>query len=654
MGQAAAGRQGRDPGGAGGRQAQEARHLGRGFLGGAVWGVGIAVLGLVGLSQLGGAPEPAGRGPSPETPPPLAAAAPDPAPDAASPTAADPPALVAAEPDAGAEAADAAAAAGATEMAADPGAGRPADVATPSAGAPAEAMAAAAPPAGPAEGAAEAPAVTAPPAAAETVAAAPAAAVAPPPPAATAAEALDVAVDVAVAVADAPHATQPAGAAGEAPMVVAEAPAAAVPPVHAGSAAVVPATAGAPAAAAAPVFPAPAAAEPAAPATSPLTSPAPAAVAEAPAAPAAPAILAELPDPAEARPVARAMPSPAPVSLADADAAPTPADLPPPPPLTAEEQAILDGAPPPAAPAAETTEEAQAAPLLPVAPLDKAVPGVTTDRLPRIAEPAPAPEIVPEPLPQTAEAAPSPAMPGTRPAPITDNALAAEAGGEPPPIERFARTFDNPQDKPRFAVVLVDTGDPALDRRALAELPFPVTFALDPTAPESALAATIYREAGQEVVMLATGIPDGATAADLEVTFGVLAEALPEAVAVLDPEAGGFQGNRVLATLVMPVVAGQGRGMLSWDRGLNAADQIARREGLRAATIFRRLDGEGENEETIRRYLDRAAFKAAQDGTVVVAGETRAETVAALLAWAVEGRAATVALAPLTAVLVAE
>ena len=67
--------------------------------------------------------------------------------------------------------------------------------------------------------------------------------------------------------------------------------------------------------------------------------------------------------------------------------------------------------------------------------------------------------------------------------------------------------------------------------------------------------------------------------------------------------------------------------------------------------IFRRLDGEGESIATIRRYLDRAAFKAAQEGVVVVIGDTREATVAAILEWTVEGRAATVTLAPVTAVL---
>ena len=144
-----------------------------------------------------------------------------------------------------------------------------------------------------------------------------------------------------------------------------------------------------------------------------------------------------------------------------------------------------------------------------------------------------------------------------------------------------------------------------------------------------------------------------ATAADLEQTFQSNAATLPESVAVLDQASDGFQDNRPLATMVIPVLQAQGRGLLTFDKGLNAADQVARREGLRAATIFRSLDTDGEDTPLIRRYLDRAAFKAAQEGRVVVLGQTRDETVAALLEWTVEGRAASIALAPLTATLIA-
>jgi polysaccharide deacetylase 2 family uncharacterized protein YibQ len=78
---------------------------------------------------------------------------------------------------------------------------------------------------------------------------------------------------------------------------------------------------------------------------------------------------------------------------------------------------------------------------------------------------------------------------------------------------------------------------------------------------------------------------------------------------------------------------------------------VARREGLPAARIFRSLDDDGESIPVIRRYLDRAAFKAAQEGRVVVIGTARPETVAGILEWTIEGRASSVALAPVSAVL---
>ena len=106
-----------------------------------------------------------------------------------------------------------------------------------------------------------------------------------------------------------------------------------------------------------------------------------------------------------------------------------------------------------------------------------------------------------------------------------------------------------------------------------------------------------------------------------------------------------------MATQVVPILKAQGRGLISWDRGLNAADQVARREGLPSGMVFRKLDAGGENKAAVRRALDRAAFKAAQDGRVMVIGQTLPDTVAAVMEWAVEGRSASVALAPVSAVL---
>ena len=84
---------------------------------------------------------------------------------------------------------------------------------------------------------------------------------------------------------------------------------------------------------------------------------------------------------------------------------------------------------------------------------------------------------------------------------------------------------------------------------------------------------------------------------------------------------------------------------------MNAADQVARREDVEAATVFRDISTAGSDRVAVRRLLDRAVFKAGQEGRVAVVGTADAETLAALLEWTVEGKAATVALAPVTAVL---
>jgi polysaccharide deacetylase 2 family uncharacterized protein YibQ len=126
---------------------------------------------------------------------------------------------------------------------------------------------------------------------------------------------------------------------------------------------------------------------------------------------------------------------------------------------------------------------------------------------------------------------------------------------------------------------------------------------------------------------------------------------MPEAVAAMELPDPTFQNNRPLASAVVPILKAQGRGLLTWDEGLNAADQVARREDLEAAVVFRSLDQAGGDSVALRRLMDRAVFKADQDGRASVVGTADPATVAALLEWTVEGKAATVALAPLTAVL---
>lgn len=423
--------------------------------------------------------------------------------------------------------------------------------------------------------------------------------------------------------------------------------------------------------------PATAAAAAAPEATDPLLDSAPAAappeVAEAaPAGLAGPAVPPDAPLGPEPLDTGTAAFDPTRIALPEAgDDAPGLADLPPPPPLTPEEEAMLAEM----TKAAEEAEKAaREAGLVPVpAEVPEADIELDVAALPPGALPEPAPGSSPETAPEAAaaEAAAAKPQPGFSGAvdgvttgrlprigaadteTAADPAPDAPAPDSPdlPPLTRYAAAFDGAAGKPLFAIVLVDPGGPDVDREALADLPLPVTIAIDPTAPDAALAAALYREAGKEVAMLATGIPAGATAGDLETTFESHAATLPEAVAVMDTDRGGFQNDRPLATQVVPVIAGQGRGLLTWDKGLNAGDQEARRADLASARIFRALDAGDEAAPVVRRYLDRAAFKAAQDGAVVVAGTVRPDTLRALAEWAIEGRAATVALAPLSAVL---
>lgn len=341
-------------------------------------------------------------------------------------------------------------------------------------------------------------------------------------------------------------------------------------------------------------------------------------------------------------PLAKAPPVPG------GEPAPAAVELLPPPPLTPEEEALLmpvarDGAEP---------APAQIAPDLPDLQPAPAEPPMQVPMLPALPT-SPAPEQgVPEApggLPRGGEQAfvAPPADP--QPARGTVALVRPEAA----PVRAFARPFANPEAKPVFVVLLVDTGGADLDRARLAALPFPVTFVIDPARDDAAAAESIYRAAGQEVVILVQGLGPDSKDADLQRILGAGQARLPQAVAVADLSQAdqGFQDSRPLAARVVPVIGAQGRGLVTLDRGRNPADQVARREGVPRARIFRQLDGEGEGGELIRRYLDRAAFRAAREGQVAVVGETRSETVQALLEWVIEGRDAQVAMAPLTAMM---
>lgn len=389
--------------------------------------------------------------------------------------------------------------------------------------------------------------------------------------------------------------------------------------------------ASAPAQEPAPAPPAQPAAEPEA---EPAAGPQPTAPSDSAAGP-APAATAEPADPA---PEATAEPAPKPAPELPAEPAPSDVtgdaeESAPALPVEAPSPGRSGEAPAPAAenatPGQDATESAGAT-LGSAPPLGDQAEGVTTDRLPRIGD---APTESPAGIPAAPEAA-------TGAASVVDL----------PPLLAEARPFEADPALPRLAVILIDIGAAGLPRDDLARLPFAVTFAIDPLAPDAAQAAAAYRAAGQEVVLLAPPLPEGATPADLETAIEAAGLALPQAVAMLERPAA-LGSERRLAAQAVPILKAQGRGLVTHDAGLGSAAQAAQREGLPHAEVYRLLDAGDETAPVILRYLDRAAFTAKQEGQVVVLGRSRPETVAALVQWMTAGQGATLAIAPLTALM---
>ncbi len=226
----------------------------------------------------------------------------------------------------------------------------------------------------------------------------------------------------------------------------------------------------------------------------------------------------------------------------------------------------------------------------------------------------------------------------------------ADRAAPPPPLERFAAKVEAPSDLARLSIILIDDGTGPLKPAFFEAFPFPVTFAIDPAHPDAAAAAAGYRALGFEVMALGD-VPQGARPADVEVALAGALDLVPEAVAVLEKPGGGLQTSREVSDQATRFLQASGHGLVTQPKGLNTAQQLAAREGVPSAALFRDFDGEGQDERVIRRFLDNAALRARQDGAVVMQGRLRADTITALMRWSAQDRASTVALVPVSVVL---
>lgn len=244
---------------------------------------------------------------------------------------------------------------------------------------------------------------------------------------------------------------------------------------------------------------------------------------------------------------------------------------------------------------------------------------------------------------------------GERVVPLTErDDEAAQPEAEPeksrvPPIEAFAEPYDNPRNLPLMSIVLIDDAE-SFGAEALAEFPYPLTFAIDPTAPQAAEKMARHRAAGFEVVLLAD-LPKGAAPEEAAARVESWLAQVPEAVAVLEGTVTGIQGDRAVAERVTGLVRRSGHGLILQNRGLNTVQKLAAREGVPSAVVFRDFDGAGQSPVVMRRFLDQAAFRARQEGAVIMLGRVRPDTISALLLWGLQDRASRVALVPVSAVL---
>lgn len=210
-------------------------------------------------------------------------------------------------------------------------------------------------------------------------------------------------------------------------------------------------------------------------------------------------------------------------------------------------------------------------------------------------------------------------------------------------LDRYAAEFAAPGDQPLVAVLLLDEGGP------LPDLDMPVTLVIDAQSADAAGRAAAFRAMGQEV-MVTPAFPDSAGGAGA--ALAAARRAVPEAVAVFDPPtATAYPARRDMLEEMLDGIDVAGLGYVSGARGLDSALRLARGLGVPAATVYRDIDGEGQTQAAVKRFLDQAAFRARQEEALILIGRTRPETISGLQEWVDGSRAQRVTLSPVSAVL---
>lgn len=281
------------------------------------------------------------------------------------------------------------------------------------------------------------------------------------------------------------------------------------------------------------------------------------------------------------------------------------------------------------------------APVVDIAPTPEPAEDLTPDAQ---AEPEPEAEtaaVTPDPLPTIAD------TDGTVEVPTLNPSLSLGGGA----LRRNALDIDLAPGLPRFAIVLIDRSGSGLPLAEVAGFPAPLTIALDPTQPGAIEAAAGYEATGHEVLVLANSLSENASPLEAAASLTQLLNQMPTAVGVLIPPGSPFVRDATRASELTAILAQSGHGLVSLPQGLDALGRAATLSGVPDAQVFRVLDGDNEGVQLMTRYLDRAAFQASRDASVVVLGIVRPQTMEALNQWVGGRRAAEVALAPISSLM---
>lgn len=302
----------------------------------------------------------------------------------------------------------------------------------------------------------------------------------------------------------------------------------------------------------------------------------------------------------------------------------------------------------------------------PVIPADTALPAPASNETAQTSK-----AVVAEPIPETNVAEPSPEQaPPTQSSPavrVNRPGIAAVAPPDPaeapaeldgdvqdvPALLRYATPFENPDDLPLISVILVDDGAMANAADMMSDLPIDSTVVVDALADNAGTRAAAYRAAGVELAMQLS-LPSGAQPVDVEIAFEAAFGIVADAVILFSDGTGLLQDDRRVTEQVMQILAADGRGFVSVQRGFGNALRAAEQEGVPSAAILRDLDDTADTTGALTRALDQAALRARQSGAAVLVGRMTPQTLEVLTEWAGGLDTSTVLIAPASAILLAQ